>query len=483
MTDTRTLVAGRYRLCAPLGRGAMGEVWQAFDEHLGREVAVKMLLESAPGENAAARLDVEARAAARLNHPHVGAVYDAGVFEGRGYLVMELVPGRTLAAELAATGPMSPEDAARTAAQAAEGLAAAHDHGIVHRDIKPSNLLVHDRTLKIADFGIARFTDETAAGTATGTGRILGTVGYLAPERAKGGPAGFASDVYALGCVLYELLSGRPPFEADNPAAVLFQHVDSAPEPLARTRSDVPRAMEAFLLRMLAKDPAARPTAAEAAEFFGSDAWRRATAAALLPGGAVPAAAGATANGTVTWRGMRAARRRRSAGALSGIAGAAALTTAALVALSPGTAGSGTDRTPDPALTRPASAPDATGAPSAEPSSVPESGVTTATVSATVSATVTVTAEARDDGPPWSGGRGREGRDRSGDAAGREQGPGPDRHRGEDTGKNQESGSGDSGRQEQDEEQGQDKGQEQEQDGGQTPDRSPEPDVSPEPTP
>ncbi|PLW73947.1 serine/threonine protein kinase, partial [Streptomyces sp. DJ] len=277
VTDTRTLVAGRYRLCAPLGRGAMGEVWQAFDEHLGREVAVKMLLESAPGENAAARLDVEARAAARLNHPHVGAVYDAGVFEGRGYLVMELVPGRTLAAELAATGPMSPEDAARTAAQAAEGLAAAHDHGIVHRDIKPSNLLVHDRTLKIADFGIARFTDETAAGTATGTGRILGTVGYLAPERAKGGPAGFASDVYALGCVLYELLSGRPPFEADNPAAVLFQHVDSDPEPLARTRSDVPRAMEAFLLRMLAKDPAARPTAAEAAEFFGSDAWRRAT--------------------------------------------------------------------------------------------------------------------------------------------------------------------------------------------------------------
>ncbi|MEU3353630.1 protein kinase [Streptomyces sp. NPDC037389] len=269
------LVAGRYRLGDPLGRGGMGEVWQGQDEVLGRQVAVKLLLGDDGDESAAMRFRLEAQTAARLNHPQVVAVYDFGEWEGRFYLVMELVQGSSLSVELAERRALAPARAADLVAQTASGLAAAHRQGVVHRDVKPGNLMVDAATgtLKIGDFGIARFVDETSAGL-TRAGQIVGTSTYLAPERALGRTAGPESDVYALGCVLYQMLVGRPPFWDENPTALLYLHVDSPPEPPRHYRPDVPPAFEAYLLRMLAKQPEERPSAQEVADFFSSTAWR-----------------------------------------------------------------------------------------------------------------------------------------------------------------------------------------------------------------
>ncbi|WP_314171813.1 serine/threonine-protein kinase [Streptomyces winkii] len=264
------LVAKRYRTLELLGRGAMGEVWRAEDTALGREVAVKLLLEQVAMDNAAERFRHEAQTAARLNHPNVVAVYDFDEEDGRAYLVMELVPGRSLRHELAARGALDIDEVRRTGAQAAAGLAAAHAHGVVHRDVKPGNLLLTaDGTVKVADFGIARAAME-AGSSMTTTGAVLGTGNYLAPERGMGRDAEPASDVYALGCVLYEMLCGRPPFTGD-PAAVVYQHVDQPPQHPAELRPDVPAALAASVLGMLAKDPAARPTAGEAARFLTED--------------------------------------------------------------------------------------------------------------------------------------------------------------------------------------------------------------------
>ncbi len=263
------LIAGRYRLGEQLGRGGMGEVWRGHDEVLGRQVAVKLLLGDDGDESAAMRFRMEAQTAARLNHPQVVAVYDFGEWDGRFYLVMELVQGPSLAAELATHRTLRPERVVDLAAQAASGLAAAHRQGVVHRDVKPGNLMVDESTgaLKIGDFGIARFVDETSAGL-TRAGQIVGTSTYLAPERALGRTAGPESDVYALGCVLYQLLVGRPPFWDDSPTALLYMHVDSLPDPPRRHRPEVPQAFETYLLRMLAKAPEERPTAQQVADFF-----------------------------------------------------------------------------------------------------------------------------------------------------------------------------------------------------------------------
>ncbi|MCC2278566.1 serine/threonine protein kinase [Streptomyces sp. ET3-23] len=261
-------VAGRYRLGELLGRGGMGEVWRGTDEVLGRQVAVKLLLPEGGDESSAARFRMEAQTAARLNHPQVVAVYDFGEWDGRFYLVMELVDGVSLDREVAARGPLAPERVARIAAQAAGGLAAAHGQGVVHRDIKPANLmLAPNDTVKIGDFGIARFVDATSAGL-TRAGQIVGTSTYLAPERALGRLAGPESDVYALGCVLYQLLTGRPPFWSENPTALLYMHVDDAPVPPSRHNPGIPPALEQFVLRMLAKGPEERPSAQETAEWF-----------------------------------------------------------------------------------------------------------------------------------------------------------------------------------------------------------------------
>ncbi|MBZ4319103.1 serine/threonine protein kinase [Streptomyces sp. SCA2-4] len=257
-----------------LGRGGMGEVWCGQDEVLGRQVAVKLLLGDDGDDSAAQRFRLEAQTAARLNHPQVVSVYDFGSWDGRFYLVMELVNGPSLAQQLAARGPLSPAGVADVAAQAAAGLAAAHQQGVVHRDVKPGNLML-DRsgTVKIGDFGIARFVDETSAGL-TRAGQIVGTSTYLAPERALGRVAGPASDVYALGCVLYHLLVGQPPFWAESPTALLYLHVDTPPVPPREHRAEVSGALDDYLLRMLAKEPEARPSAQEVADWFASGAWR-----------------------------------------------------------------------------------------------------------------------------------------------------------------------------------------------------------------
>ncbi|MFF8831915.1 serine/threonine-protein kinase [Streptomyces sp. NPDC015131] len=258
----------------PIGRGAMGEVWRATDEVLGRPVAIKLLLGDDSDSQTAARFRLEGQTAARLSHPHVVAVFDFGAWEGRFYLVMELVEGRSLAQELAAAGALPAARVAAVAAQTAAGLAVAHRQGIVHRDIKPGNLMADaDGTVKLGDFGIARFVDDPAAAL-TQAGQIVGTSLYLAPERALGRPAGPGSDVYSLGCVLYQLLTGRPPFHADTATAILYQHIDTAPVPPLRLGVDVPPAFENYLLGMLAKQPEERPSAQQVADWFASGAWQ-----------------------------------------------------------------------------------------------------------------------------------------------------------------------------------------------------------------
>ncbi|MEJ1109489.1 MULTISPECIES: serine/threonine-protein kinase [unclassified Kribbella] len=259
------LVAKRYRLGPSIGRGGMGEVFRATDEQLGRLVAVKLLLPSDHAERAAERFQREARAAARLSDPHVVSVYDFGSHGDGFFLVMELVEGRSLAEELAELGPLPKDRAIDLIEQAAAGLAAAHREDVVHRDVKPGNLLLTtDGTVKVADFGIAHLPGDGTT-TLTATGQIIGSTHYLSPERARGGQAGKAADVYALGCVLYQLVTGHPPFTADHPAAILYQHVDTAPAPPSLVRPELSGPFESVLLQMLAKEPADRPSAAEIA--------------------------------------------------------------------------------------------------------------------------------------------------------------------------------------------------------------------------
>ncbi|MFP1625874.1 protein kinase domain-containing protein [Streptomyces sp. 5K101] len=252
----------------------MGEVWRGSDEVLGRSVAVKLLLGEHADPQAAARFRMEAQTAARLNHPGVVSVFDFGTWDGRFYLVMELVEGRSLAEELTDGGSLAPERVAAVAAQAAAGLASAHRQGIVHRDIKPGNLMSDtEGVVKIADFGIARFVDDPSAALTT-TGQIVGTSLYLAPERALGRTAEPASDVYSLGCVLYQLLTGRPPFKADTATATLYLHIDAAPVPPLELGIGLSPAFQNYLLVMLAKQPEDRPTADEVAAWFASGAWQ-----------------------------------------------------------------------------------------------------------------------------------------------------------------------------------------------------------------
>lgn len=252
----------------------MGEVWRASDEVLGRAVAVKLLLGDRADESATARFRLEAQTAARLSHPHLVAVFDFGAWEDRFYLVMELVEGRSLGDLLSAEERLGAGQVARIAGQAAAGLAAAHRQGIVHRDIKPGNLMLDaEGSVKIGDFGIAQFVDDPSAALTT-TGQIVGTSLYLAPERALGRTAGAASDMYSLGCVIYQLLLGDPPFRSDTATATLYQHVDTAPVPLRQRGVDLSPAFDSYLLGLLAKQPEDRPSAQQVAEWFQSDAWR-----------------------------------------------------------------------------------------------------------------------------------------------------------------------------------------------------------------
>jgi serine/threonine-protein kinase len=282
-----SLLVGRYQLGELIGRGGMGEVWQGRDLRSGRPVAVKMLTpQVAQMVEARERFAREMRAAARVVHPNVVTVLDVGEHEGQPFLVMELLSGRSLAADLVERGRYGFVEACHLLAQAAAGLDAAHRAGVVHRDVKPANLhRTAQGVLKVVDFGVAHLATEVARLTAVGT--VVGTAAYLSPEQIVGHGGQPASDLYALGCVGYELLCGHPPFVGSAPQLV-YKHLHEPPVPPSRYREDVPADLEGLILALLAKDPAARPAGAGAALQILSSFTQPPARTARLTGSPVP---------------------------------------------------------------------------------------------------------------------------------------------------------------------------------------------------
>ncbi|BFV58489.1 hypothetical protein KCMC57_up35930 [Kitasatospora sp. CMC57] len=253
---------GRYELGEILGVGGMATVYRGHDRQLGRPVAVKVLNGGlADDPRFAERFGQEAQHAARLHHPRIVTVFDSGVDQGSPYIVMELVDGRPLSQLIADTTWLPVERAVGIAAAVCEALEVAHAAGLVHRDIKPGNIMItHDGGVKVVDFGIARASSSGAQ--LTQTAAVLGTAGYLSPEQATASPLDGRSDLYAVGCVLTEMLTGEPPFTADTSVAVAFRHVTEQPAPPSYRRPGLPPALDATVFRLLAKNPADRPAGA-----------------------------------------------------------------------------------------------------------------------------------------------------------------------------------------------------------------------------
>ena len=271
-----TTLSGRYTLTERIAAGGMGEVWAATDTVLGRTVAVKLLHPALSQESdVVERFRAEARHTASLHHPNIATVFDYGEDDGTAYLVMELIVGQPLSQIIADRAPLSPQETASILVQAATALEAAHQGGVVHRDIKPANILITpDGTAKLTDFGIARAID---AAPLTQTGQVLGTAQYLSPEQALGRSATASSDIYSLGVVGYEMLTGERPFDSGTAVATALAHVNQAPPPLPVT---IPTGVRDVIGAALAKDPADRPASAAA------------MAAALGMPGAAPASDG-----------------------------------------------------------------------------------------------------------------------------------------------------------------------------------------------
>jgi serine/threonine-protein kinase len=262
MTQPR-LLGGRYELDGVIGRGGMAEVYRARDQRLDRIVAIKTLRSDlARDPTFQARFRREAQSAASLNHPSVVAVYDTGE-DTMGdtlipYIVMEFVEGSTLRDLLRENRRLLPERALEIVDGILRALDYSHRGGIIHRDIKPANvMLTRGHEVKVMDFGIARAMADSAA-TMTQTAQVIGTAQYLSPEQARGERVDARSDLYSTGCVLYELLTGRPPFTGDSPVAIAYQHVREEPIPPSQVDHDIPQWCDAIVLKAMAKDPAAR---------------------------------------------------------------------------------------------------------------------------------------------------------------------------------------------------------------------------------
>lgn len=298
------VLGGRYRLDALLAEGGMGEVWRARDELLERDVAVKLLRSSLASDPVVAeRFRREARAAASLSHPNMANVFDFVEEDGRPGIVMELVGGDTLAEVIARDAPMPAERAVRLLDQVLDALGAAHAAGVVHRDVKPGNVILDaNGKARVTDFGIARAVGDS---TLTETGTVLGSVHYVAPEQLEGSPVVAATDLYAAGVMLYEMLTGTRPFDGESAIATAMSRLTNEPVPPTTHQRHLAPAIEAVIMRALRRDPAAR---------FASAAEMRAALDAAVGGGPDPTLVMPVADDAATRRIPRQApvpRRRR----------------------------------------------------------------------------------------------------------------------------------------------------------------------------
>jgi len=253
-TDTliNTLFDGRYRILRKLGTGGMANVYLAEDEDLGRRVAIKILNDRYASDEAfTERFRREAKSAAALSHPNIVSIYDRGDADGRPYIAMEVIEGKSLKELIVGSGPLPISQAVAYAKQILSATRFAHRHGIIHRDIKPHNILLgHEDRLKVTDFGIAR----SGASQMTEVGSIMGTAQYLSPEQARGAPVTAASDLYSVGIVLYEMLTGKTPFNGETPIEIAMKHVNDPPRPPSEHRPDIPPELDQVVLRALSKD-------------------------------------------------------------------------------------------------------------------------------------------------------------------------------------------------------------------------------------
>jgi len=283
--------ADRYEVEGRIGAGGMAEVWRGRDRVLNRTVAIKTLLpQFARDASFVDRFRREAQAAARLNHAGIVAVYDSGTDGDNPYIVMEYIEGRTLADYLSTGKTIPPMEAAQIAKDIAEALAVAHAQGVIHRDIKPANVMVtRDGKVLVMDFGIARLISGPE--TAPQTSAVLGTASYLSPEQAQGQPVDARTDIYALGVVMYEMLTGRPPFTGDSPMAIAYKQVNATPPAPSSANPDVPPALDAVVMRALSKNPANRY---QTGKEFADDLERARTGSQVLATPLLPAAGEAT---------------------------------------------------------------------------------------------------------------------------------------------------------------------------------------------